>query len=183
MEVLMYHRVPVALIAAMFALSWAIPATAKRFASQANPPAKKARKVWTNEDLEALRPGGITILKPSPAVSAKPSATSEEAAAKEEEKTGDEKKEGVAPLEKIRKKLEPLRSELAVVEMRLQTLRGSLASGNTTGGAINVDKAPGGLNTDNQITQLENRRSELKRQISDIEDEARRLGIPPGALR
>ncbi len=176
----MSRRLLVALVATMFSLSWAIPS----LGFQTQPPAKKAKKVWTNEDVEALRPGGITILKPSPAVSSAPPAAAEEAAAKkEEEKPEGEKKAGLTPLEKILKRLAPLREELTVVEMRLQTLRGSLATGNTTGGAINVDKAPGGLNTENQLTQLENRRSILQRQIADIEDEARRLGISPGALR
>jgi hypothetical protein len=178
MEVLMSRRLLAALVAALFALAWVAPLPA----SQAKPPAKKAKKVWTNEDLEALRPGGVTVLAPA-RVSTAPAAGEESAAKKEEEKAEGEKKEGPSPLEKIRKRLDPLRAELGAIELQLQSLRDKRSTGNTTGQGINVTAAPGGLNTENQITQLENRRSILLRQISDIEDEARRQGIPPGALR
>ena len=184
----MSRRLLVALVAALFALAWTVPAPAsqqppQRLPSKVKPPGGQSKKVWTNEDLEALRPGGVAVLKAVPAVGTGPAAAAEEAAAKEGEGAEAEKKEGLTPLEKILKRLEPLRLELASVEARLQSLRQARSTGNTTGQGIDVTRAPGGLNTENQASQLEARRTELLRQISNIEDEARRMGIAPGALR
>ena len=172
----MFRRILVACVAALFALAWAAPAPA----SQARPPAKKAKKVWTNEDLEALRPAGISVGTAAVA----PAAAGEDASKEPAEKTDAEKKgKEEDPVEKILKRLAPLRLELASVEAQLQSLRQARSTGNTTGGGMDVSKAPGGLTTENQVSQLESRRSDLLRQISSVEDEARRKGIAPGAIR
>jgi hypothetical protein len=180
----MFRRLFVAVVATLFVLAWAAPALAtqaassQKPASQAQPPAKKAKKVWTNEDLEALRPDGFI---PSAAASA----ASEDASAGESAKKADADNKGKEedPVEKILKRLTPLRTELASVEGQLRSLRQGRASGNTTSGAMNMNKAPGGLNTDDQINLLEKRRADLLRQIAGLEDEARRAGVSPGAIR
>ncbi len=70
-------------------------------------------------------------------------------------------------------KIQPLRDELAKVEAelaRMQQERTALGnSGSNPPGAFTADK----------IAQLERRRGELQRQISDIEDDARRAGTLP----
>ncbi len=179
----MSRRLPVTIVAALFVLAWAAPAMASQAAPpQKQPPAKKAKKVWTNEDLEALRPSGVTAsgtaaVAPSAAGEAPPADESaDKAAAEKKEKEED-------PVEKLRTRLTPLRTELDAVEAQLRSLRQNRASGRTTGGGMDVSKAPGGLNTDDQIAQLETRRNDLLRQIAAIEDEARRSGIAPGAIR
>ena len=184
----MSRRLLVALVAALFVLAWAAPARAaqaapsQKTASPAQPPTKKARKVWTNEDLEALRPSGITVSTPPAAAPA--SASEAAAAADTDEKAGGKKKEKeVDPVEKILKRLAPLRAELDAVEARLRSLRQARSTGNTTGGGMDISQSPGGLNTENQLSQLEQRRSDLLRQIAALEDEARRKGIAPGAIR
>ena len=184
-EVLMSRRLLAAFIAAFFVVALCAPMLASQ-APKNQPPAKKAKKIWTNEDLEALRPSGVTVLAPAAAAS---SAVGEAAAADkpadktDAEKKDDDKKKEEDPVEKLRKRLDPLRLELASVEARLVTLRSATASGSTTGGGVDVSKTAGGVNTTSQITLLENRRSDLQRQIAAIEDEARRMGIAPGAIR
>ena len=173
----MSRRLLAALVAALFVLGCSAPA----LASQAQPPAKKARKVWTNEDLEALRPSGVTVSTPPAAA---PAAATEAAVADSDEKAGGKKKEKeVDPVEKILKRLAPLRTELDSVEARLRALRQARSTGNTSGGTVDISQSPGGLNTENQVSQLEQRRSDLLRQIAALEDEARRKGVAPGAIR
>lgn len=76
-------------------------------------------------------------------------------------------------------KVRPLREELSRVEGDLARIRaeaaaqGRTAYGPTVGGGFTAD----------MIAQLEQRRSELQRQIAAIEDEARRAGIAPAWLR
>jgi hypothetical protein len=178
----MLRRLLVAIVAAFFVLAWSAPALAAQAAPQKQPPAKKAKKVWTNEDLEALRAGGITSSE-APAAPA-PSAGGEIPAAGESaDKADSQKQAGDSPVEKLRKRLAPIRAELDSVEAQLRSLRGARSSGNTTGGGMDVSKTSGAMNTEDQIALLEKRRADLLRQIADIEDEARRAGISPGSIR
>jgi hypothetical protein len=186
----MTRRLLAVFVAALFALAYSAPAMASQAAPpQKQPPANKAKKVWTNEDLEALRPGGVIISSAPVARSAAPSAAGEEAATKEaEEKAGaekkdDDKKKEEDPIEKLRKRLTPLRAEMDAVDAQLRSLRQNRSSGRTSGGGMDVSKTTGGMNTEDQIVQLEKRRGDLLRQIAAIEDEARRKGIAPGAIR
>jgi len=174
-------------VAALFALACSVPAVASQAAPpQKQPPAQKTKKVWTNEDLEALRPSGVAS---SATPSAVPSAAAEaptgaeiaaEAAADKKDKEKDKEED---PVEKLRKRLTPLREEIDSIDTQLRSLRQNRSSGRTTGGGMDVSKTSGGLNTDDQIAQLEKRRGDLLRQIAAIEDEARRMGIAPGAVR
>lgn len=176
----MSRRLLVALVAAIFLLGSVTPL----WASQAAPkqlPAKKARKVWTNEDLAALAPGGISTSTAPAAPAASASEDKPEADKKDKDEKDKSKEED--PVEKLRKRLEPLRSDLTAVEAQLRSLRGAGASGNTTGGGVNISQTAGGVNTADQISLLEQRRSGILRQIAAIEDEARRKGIAPGAIR
>lgn len=151
---------------------------------EAPAPAKKAKKVWTNDDLEALRYTARVSTASSetpPAPPADESAAAEETPAAGETPAPSEQKED--PAEKLRKRLEPLRVELDSIDAQLRSLRQARSSGRTTAGGIDVTKTPGGMNTDDQIALLGKRRADLLRQIADIEDEARRAGIPPGSIR
>lgn len=187
----MSRRLLTAIFAALFVLAWFAPAMASQAAppqkSAPRTPAKKAKKIWTNDELEALRPGQpvSTASSETPAASAgAPAAPAETAGGEPAEKAATQKKEKEEdPVEKLRKRLTQVRADLDAVEAQLRTLRQNRSSGRTTGGGIDVNNAPGGMNTDDQVAQLEKRRNDLLRQITDIEDEARRAGISPGSIR
>lgn len=76
-------------------------------------------------------------------------------------------------------KLRPLREELARVEGEINRIRSEAAAqgqtvyGTTTGGSM----------ASGMLDQLENRRRELQAQIAQVEDDARRAGVPPAWLR
>jgi hypothetical protein len=175
----MSRRLLVALVAVIFLLGSATPLCASQAAPKQQP-AKKAKKIWTNEDLAALAPGGISTSS-APVAPASTSADKPEADKKDKDEKDKSKEED--PVEKLRKRLEPLRADLTAVEAQLRSLRSAGASGNTTGGGVNISQTAGGVNTADQISLLEQRRTGILRQIADIEDEARRKGIAPGAIR
>ncbi len=179
----MTRRLLAVFVAALFALACSAPAMASQAAPpQKQPPAKKAKKIWTNEDLEALRPSGVAA---SATPSAVPSAAGEASAGEETaaKATAEKKDKEEDPVEKLRKRLTPLRAEIDAVDAQLRSLRQNRSSGRTSGGGMDVSKTTGGMNTEDQIAQLERRRGDLLRQIAAIEDEARRAGIAPGSIR
>ncbi|MBI3484432.1 MAG: hypothetical protein HY012_04685, partial [Acidobacteria bacterium] len=146
----MVRRLLVAFVAALFVLACSAPALASQAAPQKRPPAKKAKKVWTNDDLEAMRPGGVTPSGIPAAASAVPSASGEvpaddESAAKAAAEKKDKEED---PVEKLRKRLTPLRTELDSIETQLRSLRQNRSSGRTTGGGMDVSKTSGAMNTD-----------------------------------
>jgi hypothetical protein len=147
-----------------------------------NPP-PKPKKVWTNDDLAALRGfGGVS----EPTVQTAPSGqTPKGEEANKEEK---EKKEKQIPREKdpkyYRQKLEPLRTQLAAVEAELKTTRDGLNDPLKNGSnAINLKKSAPMLRPEDELVKLEAKKKQLEQQIDDLETEARRNGVYPGDIR
>jgi hypothetical protein len=80
------------------------------------------------------------------------------------------------------KQLVPLRQELAEIDQQLHAMREARKDGLGTTGAVNLDKAPEGVNADADLLLLQKRRTEVLQRIFEIEDEARRNEIAPGAV-
>ncbi len=78
-----------------------------------------------------------------------------------------------------KKRLEALRAELARVESEIRRLREEAAAR----GFELIGPGAGGSMTAQMLADLEQRRSQLRQQIADIEEEARRAGVPPAWLR
>ncbi len=78
-----------------------------------------------------------------------------------------------------RKRLEPLRAELARVESELRRLREEAAAR----GFELIGPGAGGSMTAQLLADLEQRRNQLRQQIAEIEEEARRAGVPPDWIR
>ncbi len=180
-------------LALFVALSLALaPTLAGATASaQAQPSAqksepKKAKKVWTNDDLESLRDRpGLSVAGEAPPASEAPPAEGEKRA-----KAGPAEAGALAappPKEKdpksYQKRLAPLRAELARITSEIQKVREFRAEARADQGGLVLGKAPLPLTPENQIEQLERRHRSVQQQIDEIEDEARRNGIPPGLLR
>jgi hypothetical protein len=81
------------------------------------------------------------------------------------------------------KQLVPLRQELVEIDQQIRAIREARKDGRGTTGAINLDKAPEGVNADAHLTLLQQRRTEVLQRISKIEDDARRNELAPGAIR
>lgn len=137
-------------------------------------PAAPQRSVWTNDEIDLLPPGQ--------AVSVPGSVTpATEAPAVE------------APLAPYQRDLDPewYRAQLAVVEQqvtlvnaRMTQLRAFLANprDNAEPG-LRLDVSETGLSPANELELLELRRRALLEQASEIEEQVRRAGFPPGILR
>jgi hypothetical protein len=151
-------------------------------AAQERPPAKqpkKEKKVWTNEDLEALRTR-VPISEPGAAPPAP------EAAAPADEARA------AAPAQSYSKENDPavyrqrataLRAELDRIDGEIRRLRQFKSNPSTgrTGIALGQDNIS--LTPENQIEQLERRRRQVLQELDDLEAEARRKGWPPGTVR
>jgi len=163
-----------------FALG-SFPATT--FAQQkpaAKAPAKE-KKVWTNEDLEALRTR-VPLSEPGPgAAAAVPTA---EGAAGEAAPagTGEAYSRQNDPAW-YRQRASSLRAELERIDSeirRLQGFKNNPASG-SAGLALGKDNLS--LTPENQIEQLQARRRQVQQELDDLEAEARRKGWTPSLTR
>ena len=164
--------------------------------NRANVPAKKegrALVVWTNDELERLRPSPrINVVGAAPAEStgeaAKGEAAGGEAAAGEAEAEPEaEKPKPLPPREQdpetYRERLRHLRSELAEVERQISDLQRTIQTGGGTGGGVGMARGNPGVDPRDTLQRLQRRRGDIQRQIDSIEAEARRNGISPGQIR
>ncbi len=81
------------------------------------------------------------------------------------------------------KQLAPLRQQLAQIDQQIRAMRQARKDGRGTTGAVNLDRAPEGVNADADLLLLQQRRTEVLQRIGEIEDGARRNEIAPGAVR
>lgn len=136
-------------------------------------------KVWSNDDIEQLTGSAVSsvgTLAPPPA---------EEGAAAAEGEPGTEESEPLPPKEETREywqeRLQKVRDELAQVNQQLQQLRSN--QGQAASNSVDIMGGNPGVQVEDTVRQLESRRAQLQQQISDIQEEARRLGVPPGWVR
>jgi hypothetical protein len=172
------------------------------------PRAKLPKKIWTNDDVERLRPGWHAERPAEPAPAEQPAEGVEseavapptaepvpEAAEQKPEEKPAEPETPVAPsvppkppdqrqqLDHWQKELAPLRAELADVEGQISRIRQALTTGEGASNGVNLLDNSSRLSPENQIGLLEQRRAELLQKIAELEDDARRSSIPPGWLR
>jgi hypothetical protein len=138
------------------------------------------KKVITNEDLEAKygKPSLASEVQSSQAISAA-------------EQTAPAAAGTIARREPLSPEKDPrwyaqqvvsLNDEIARIDAETEPLIAFRAPGNTPGAGTGlIMNAPcQGITTDNRIAQLLSQRSDIEAQISDLEDTARRNGMPPG---
>jgi hypothetical protein len=172
------------------------------------PKAKLPKKIWTNDDVERLRPGwhAERSAQPAPAeqpaegveseaVAPPPAEPVPEAAEQKPEEKPAEQETPVAPSvppkppdqrqqpDHWQKELAPLRAELADVEGQISRIRQALTTGEGASNGVNLLDNSSRLSPENQIGLLEQRRAELLQKIAELEDDARRSSVPPGWLR
>lgn len=144
----------------------------------AKQPPKKEKKVWTNEDLEALR-ATVPLSAPGPGAAVPAAAAPAEgaaAAAATPAGTGEAYSRQNDPAW-YRQRAASLRGELDRIDSeirRLQNFKSNPSSG-TTGLALGKDNLS--LTPENQIEQLEARRRQVQQEFDDLEAEARRKGF------
>jgi hypothetical protein len=164
---------------AAFALALSLAAAPVQTPSAQQPPQKKAKKVWTNDDLDLLQgrssgAGG----------SASGAGVAGGAAAGEEKPGGKDKP---LPSEKdpktYREKLIPLRAQLEQVDAKIKQMRDQLTHPIESGNAVDLRHASADLRPEVALKELEQKRLDIQQKISDLEDEARRNGLSSGDIR
>jgi hypothetical protein len=133
--------------------------------------AKPPKKVWTNEDLANLTPGGVSVV--GEARQQKPAAAP--AAAKSSEMAR------IAA--SYRQQLAKLQAELDQVDKKIAALHNFTASNASPGGGLNMMGYYNATPVADQLQQLETLKKRIQARIDAIEDDARHKGIPPGDLR
>lgn len=129
--------------------------------------AKKAKKVWTNDDVNNLS-GPISVV----------------GNAKKSGKTSPETTADPTYIANVKKQLEKLRSQLDDTVKQLSDLKDfSDGKGATTSGGYEFTKGYNRVPVNQQISNLEAKKSQLEGKIDALLDEARKKGVEPGQLR
>jgi chromosome segregation ATPase len=81
------------------------------------------------------------------------------------------------------KQIAPLRQELVEIDQQIRTIRQARKDGRGTTGAVDLEKEPEGVTADAQLLLLQQRRTHVLQHIGELEDEARRSEVAPGAVQ
>lgn len=165
------------------------PAASSQAETSAAPPASasakvskpRPKKVWTNEDLGDV--GGTISVVGNPQSSAANKAAqprqAKSASAKSADGTVDAK-----TLAAVRQQLQKLQSDLAVVDQQLTDLKGfSKGDAKGTGTLLTNTYQYSTASVEDQLKQLQAKRTNLQTAIDNLLDAARASGIEPGQLR
>jgi len=137
------------------------PAPSTSPTANSAPPAPK--KVWTNDDLPTAKSSADKRnqnARPASGQTADP-----------------------ATIERIRKNLEKLQSQLDDVNKKLKSLKDFMEGESVSTGSRDLDKGLNRVPVDQQVVQLQEKKKTLEAELSDLWDEARKKGIDPGQLR
>jgi hypothetical protein len=128
---------------------------------------KAAKKVWTNDE---VRPSSDLSAAPQ-----QPASSANGAPNKHYVKAKDPKW--------YAKQLGPLRNEIVQIDSQLKAILQAGKDGRGGTAAVALDQEPEGVTTEAEAAILQKRRAALVGKIDELESEARRNEIPPGALR
>jgi hypothetical protein len=148
---------------------------------------RTTRKVWTNDDVVALRGGAVSFTgaMPAPAPAAAEGAEGAEGTAAAEGAAAEGEAVPQPPKEETREywqgRLQALQEQIQQVDQELQSLRSG--QGQAGSNALSVTSGNPGVQVEDTIQRLEARRQQLQQQVADLQDEARRLGVSPSWVR
>src|SRR6267154_832849 len=139
--------------------------------NQANTPAepKKAKKVWTNENLTEVRGTPISQIGDAK-IGAPP-------------KSGAAKPASSQAVGRFRKQLAAFQAQLAVMDKQIADLK-SFSKGESSGAnGLQMHKSYTMEPVQDQVLKLEEKRKIVAAQMDSVFDAARKRGIEPGQLR
>jgi hypothetical protein len=147
--------------------------------SDKDPTKKKPKKIWTNEEMSALR-GKISVVG-DPELA---NASSESRKWNNDSDSGNgnnlEREKAIA---NYREQLRQLREQQDGIDKKIADFRNFKADNASPSGGINVRNRYTMTPAEDQIRQLEDRKKQIQAKIDATEDEARKNGIEPGELR
>ncbi len=143
------------------------PAQPQDAASTTAADAKKAKKVWTNEDVNGLK-DPVSVVGNSRNLG----------------KSGSGSKADPQYIANTRKELAKLQSQLDDTDKQLADLKDfSAGKAPATSSGYPINKGYNRVPVDQQITSLEDKKKQLQEKMDTLLDEARKKGVLPGDLR
>ena len=149
--------------------------TAPEQNAQATPEKKKPKKVWTNDEVQAL-PGKVSVVGQA-------NQRVEYRRKTEEGSSSDKGDAQESQIESYRQQIGELRNQIDAADQRIAQLRNFKGENSSPTGGINPNQGYNMVPVEDQIKQLEAKKKKLQGQIDDLENEARKNGIDPGKLR
>lgn len=139
--------------------------------SSSIPATTSTKKVWTNETLD----GSAATSAPAPANKQSQKNT---ATPNSQNKGGDP-----ATAARIKQSLQKLQSQLAAVNLKLETYKKFLEGENVSDPGRDVSKGYSRIPIDQQMAVLQQKKKQLELQMDALYEEARKKEIEPGQLR
>jgi hypothetical protein len=147
------------------------PAAPQAPPDSTQPAAKKAKKVWTNDNLGDAN-GTISVVGGA------------RSASRTESKSASNKAADPRLIAGYRQQLANLRAQLAVVDKQLADLKGfSKGELKGTGGLKQNTWLYGTSSVEDQLRSLQAKKNQIQAGIDALLDDARKRGIEPGQLR
>jgi hypothetical protein len=143
------------------------PASPANSPPATTPPASDVppKKVWTNEDIPSVRPA----IQPADK-------------RKQASQVATKGPVDAATVEKTRKSIEKLQTQLNDVNKQIKAYKDFLAGEPVTGDGRDMSKGVNRTPVDQQMLQLQDKKQKLESQISELYDDARKRGITSNQL-
>jgi hypothetical protein len=163
----------------LVALGWIAPAVSFAGGLPAQPPKPAiATRVWTSEEVEALRGRGLISL-----IGQQPAEVSASAQTPPEAETRTPRPERAKDPEWYAEQAAAARLAMEVARAEARRVRRELGNARYWEGGLNLAGDNTGITPVSELEILETRSREEEERIDALADQARRNGIPPGALR
>jgi hypothetical protein len=163
------------------ATSDAAKPTLQSSGSSAETPTEKAKtkpkKVWTNEEVSNVGgDGAISVVGKAGSGDSNPSSNNLQKSAPG---LGARDKQAAA----YRDRLHQLNNQLETIDKKISQLRNFKADNTSPSGGIDMNRGYYMTPVEDQVKSLEEKRKQIRAQISAVEDQARKSGFEPGQLR
>lgn len=146
--------------------------TAKAPATVA-PDKKKPKKVWTNDEIGAVK-GGVSVVGDESA----PSTIAPMKRPRTDAEQGRQQQ-----IDSYRERIRNYQSQIDAIEQRIAQLKNFKADNTSPSGGINLNQGYDMVPLEDQVKQLEEQKKKLEAKLDETEAEARKNGIEPGELR
>lgn len=141
------------------------------------PPLKKPKKVWTDDDLSSLGGASISVVgtpaQPGKNSSPHPDSETAREAAREKE----------TEIARLREALRKLRADLAQLDKQIADLHSFQQGTPSSSPGVQRNRRLNSASPEEQLRQLEQKKTQLQTRIDALEDAARKAGLSPGDLR
>jgi chromosome segregation ATPase len=134
---------------------------------------KKARKVWTNDNVSSIH-GGVSV------VGGANQGDAAGAPQRDLSGAGEARQKQIAG---YRDQIRQMQAQIEAADKRIAQLKNFKAEDTSPSGGINMNQRYNMVPLEDQVKQLEDKKKQLQAKIEDVENEARKNGIESGDLR